>query len=126
MTKLKNVGFLVLLAVLAACASEDVLPEGASLEVNAKDLGYELVDPAPMSATVADPGIAPAADEISAQAVNCVTVKWCNEPGPRKTVCKWHKTRPGCNDPEGSGAIAECVRDALHVCGYVSDPFHID
>jgi hypothetical protein len=55
-----------------------------------------------------------------------VTVKWCNEPGPRGTVCKWHKNRPGCYDPEGAGAIAECVRDAEYVCGDVSDPFYID
>jgi hypothetical protein len=123
MSKLKSIGFVAVLgfAVLGACAAE----EGESLEVNAGDLSYEIVDPVPESSRVGDDGVAPARDDRASK-LNCVTVTWCNEPGPRGTVCKWHRNRPGCNDPEGSGAIFECARDARYVCGYVSDPFWID
>ena len=130
MSKSKSIGWVAVLglALMGACASEDgtnVIPEGASLQVNARDLSYEIVEFAPESSRVGDDGVAPVQDGRASK-VNCVTVKWCNEPGRRGTVCQWHRTRPGCNDPEGSGAIAECVTDAQYVCGYVSNPFYID
>lgn len=60
-------------------------------------------------------------EEGVAAARDCVYVNWCNEPGPRGTVCVLRK---GCS--RNNATINECIEDARAVCGRIIQPFYME
>ena len=46
---------------------------------------------------------------------DCSYVQWCNEPGPRGTICR---ARPEC----GCSGVIECNEEVRRICGGFVDP----
>jgi hypothetical protein len=57
----------------------------------------------------------------SAAAVDCVFIQWCNEPGSFGTICQIRSSCCNVNFDEN----AECIKDALAVCGEIIQPAKI-
>jgi hypothetical protein len=99
-------------ALAAGCAADGASEPGvAELDVEETGVSVDLdEDLEPVSAKV---GTGPDS------ATNCVVVEWCNAPEWKwpgvGTLCRKSKTRP-CTRAQ---ARAECVTDAIYVCGAV-------
>lgn len=95
---------------LAAC-SQSAAPDPA-----VEDLGDGVYRVHPDEATLADiPDGTPGARLDTTQVRDCAYVQWCNEPGPRGTICR---ARPEC----GCSGVVECNEEVNRICGGFTDP----
>lgn len=74
------------------------------------ELGASEVAPIPDGT----PGETPMAPLLE-KARDCSYVQWCNEPGPRGTICR---ARPEC----GCSGVIECNDEVRAICGGFVDP----
>jgi hypothetical protein len=93
----------------------DAVHEAAPIEVPvAEDGRIELLEGALAEVPEGTPGEDPAAPLVD-KARNCSYVQWCNEPGPRGTICR---ARSEC----GCSGVIECNEEVRAICGGFVDP----
>lgn len=113
---------MVLVASLGACGSEpDAASEGEipGLELwTVVEAGSEDTAPAEAALLEGDDGVPGESRDGVVEKAGCVHIQWCNEPGPVGTVCIWDSCSLGA-------AVDECTRDAIAVCGRITQPAEI-
>ena len=97
---------LLLFALLTACGDSTGSEDQSPTYLPGGDSNNTPDTTAPADSGDGVPG------EDPATAVDCVYVQWCDEPGPRGTICR---LRPGCS--RNNATIQECRDDVEAVCG---------
>jgi hypothetical protein len=118
LSKLSTVAALGLL--LASACTGDPAQSVADGDLVVEDVGDGVMQLHSASApTTAIPdgtaGEDPSAKGDIGVARDCSFVQWCNEPGPRGTICR---ARPEC----GCSGVIECNDEVRRICGGFVDP----
>jgi hypothetical protein len=105
---------LLLSALLTACGDSTGPVDQSPTYLPGGDSNNTPDTTAPSDSGDGRPGEDPAA------ARDCVYVQWCDEPGPRGTICR---LRSGCS--YNRATRDECIRDTRAVCGTPKEPWYL-